>query len=345
MLEVTLNDVLGGASPQFSGGCLVCFSPQQSMASDWLPVDPWHEVLFGRAAGQQLGVLVAPRVAGDASLSRLHASLVVDDRGAYLVDLGSTNGTWLNGWRLPARRPARLASGAHFRVGRGLYAWLDAQPRLGPGGASWLEPGEFERTCAWELERTCQGGGPVTVLSVLDDAQGRLLGSDGVHPDWSVQLRSEDCVGQVEPNEWAVLMPRTGLELAGVLAALMLSVRARTEAGSVPAGLRIGLASVQAPGPESAVRGAFRRELATLETLLASARADRELGARSALDVARLVDAEPGEVETAADDEADVHAWVDAGEGVTHGAADGDDRDAGDRNAGDHDAGDDVERS
>ena len=52
----------------------------------------------------------------DAALvSRLHCRLTLDEAGFGVEDLGSTNGTWVNGQKI-ARAP--LASGDTLKVGR-----------------------------------------------------------------------------------------------------------------------------------------------------------------------------------------------------------------------------------
>ena len=52
----------------------------------------------------------------DAALvSRLHCRLEADDERLNVVDLDSTNGTWVNGRRVER---ARLADGDRLRVGR-----------------------------------------------------------------------------------------------------------------------------------------------------------------------------------------------------------------------------------
>lgn len=51
----------------------------------------------------------------DPSVSRAHACIVVDGRGARLEDAGSSHGTWLDGRWLT--RPARLRDGARVRLG------------------------------------------------------------------------------------------------------------------------------------------------------------------------------------------------------------------------------------
>jgi diguanylate cyclase (GGDEF)-like protein len=54
----------------------------------------------------------------DASISRHHAFLGVDDEGqARLTDLGSTNGTQVNGHRLPPNTPVRLEDGDRLQFG------------------------------------------------------------------------------------------------------------------------------------------------------------------------------------------------------------------------------------
>ncbi len=66
-----------------------------------IPVPP-GELLLGREAGQ------AGRLGGDRTLSRRHARVTRDGQGRLFVeDLGSTNGTLLNGTRVTGRQPLR----------------------------------------------------------------------------------------------------------------------------------------------------------------------------------------------------------------------------------------------
>jgi len=51
-------------------------------------------------------------------VSRLHASIQNSNRGLVLIDLGSTNGTLLNNYRLPPDLPYPLHSGDEIRFGR-----------------------------------------------------------------------------------------------------------------------------------------------------------------------------------------------------------------------------------
>jgi FHA domain/Domain of unknown function (DUF1707) len=53
-------------------------------------------------------------VLGDLSVSRLHARLERDGSGWLLEDLGSTNGTRLNGWRVSGQVPVRSGDQVSF---------------------------------------------------------------------------------------------------------------------------------------------------------------------------------------------------------------------------------------
>lgn len=70
-------------------------------------------VLIGRGADQ------VPLT--DQTVSRRHAQLKTDDHGCTLTDLGSANGTYLNGMRVT--KPARLKHGDQIRVGGSLLVY------------------------------------------------------------------------------------------------------------------------------------------------------------------------------------------------------------------------------
>jgi hypothetical protein len=50
-------------------------------------------------------------------VSRQHARITPNDRGYAIEDLGSSNGTWLNGNRLEARQLYQLRGGDHIQLG------------------------------------------------------------------------------------------------------------------------------------------------------------------------------------------------------------------------------------
>jgi hypothetical protein len=85
-----------------------------------LVVKSKDQIILGRRAPD------APAPAADFSefhayemgLSRRHAMVVRADNGYALVDLGSTNGTWLNDMRLMPNRLYPLHNGDQIRLGR-----------------------------------------------------------------------------------------------------------------------------------------------------------------------------------------------------------------------------------
>ena len=57
-----------------------------------------------------------------ANVSRRHAELRVSEGALWIVDLGSTNGTFVNDTRLAPNQPVRLANGARLRFAASLVA-------------------------------------------------------------------------------------------------------------------------------------------------------------------------------------------------------------------------------
>jgi len=56
---------------------------------------------------------------GDASVSRRHASLMLFGARWFVLDHGSTNGTWVNGQQVSGETSVR--AGDRLRVGRALF--------------------------------------------------------------------------------------------------------------------------------------------------------------------------------------------------------------------------------
>jgi pSer/pThr/pTyr-binding forkhead associated (FHA) protein len=67
------------------------------------------ELTVGRAAGCKIAL------PDDTFVSQLHARVFRNDEGAFVEDLGSTNGTFLNGRKLGAA--AKLKAGDHLQIG------------------------------------------------------------------------------------------------------------------------------------------------------------------------------------------------------------------------------------
>jgi FHA domain/DUF1707 SHOCT-like domain len=64
----------------------------------------------------------------DISVSRRHALISFVDGGWILTDLGSRNGTWINGWRLPG--PAPVGAGDLLDVGSCRFVLVDRRARV-----------------------------------------------------------------------------------------------------------------------------------------------------------------------------------------------------------------------
>jgi pSer/pThr/pTyr-binding forkhead associated (FHA) protein len=78
------------------------------------------DCVLGRGGDQARGpdVDLSPYGARDKGVSRRHARLQTWPGGAVVTDLGSTNGTLVNGRRLAPNEPTRLADGDELRLGR-----------------------------------------------------------------------------------------------------------------------------------------------------------------------------------------------------------------------------------
>ncbi|HEX7972999.1 MAG TPA: FHA domain-containing protein [Anaerolineales bacterium] len=77
-----------------------------------LPIDSQEEITLGRTStGQPFApdVDLAPFHAYEAGVSRLHAALRITGERVMVKDLGSANGTHLNGEKIPANIPFPVA--------------------------------------------------------------------------------------------------------------------------------------------------------------------------------------------------------------------------------------------
>lgn len=99
--------------------------PQIVMRSGPIPGSSYYldkaEVSIGRDLANDIPV-------PDAEISRRHARFIVKEDGVYIEDLGSTNGTFLNGVRLSA--PKRLTNGDLVTLAESTvmsFEWADAE--------------------------------------------------------------------------------------------------------------------------------------------------------------------------------------------------------------------------
>jgi hypothetical protein len=78
------------------------------------------EYILGREGHEQVvpDLNLNPYGAREKGVSRVHAALRRDRSQVLLIDLGSTNGTRLNGKPLVAHQPMRVEDGDEIRLGR-----------------------------------------------------------------------------------------------------------------------------------------------------------------------------------------------------------------------------------
>jgi pSer/pThr/pTyr-binding forkhead associated (FHA) protein len=92
-------------------------------------------VSIGRRAGNTVVIL------GDPYVSGRHAEVYCDNSGCYLTDVGSTNGTVVNGTRLEPGVRQLLLDGDEVMIGQGSYVFETLEP---PADAEEDTPGSDE---------------------------------------------------------------------------------------------------------------------------------------------------------------------------------------------------------
>jgi pSer/pThr/pTyr-binding forkhead associated (FHA) protein len=95
---------------------------------DTLPIfkfDDGVEVRIGRGVGliRWNNLDLTPYDQPKNSVSRRHCRLYKNEAGYFVEDLASTNGTWLNGKRLVAKKPYPLRDKDHLLLG-GVGMWV-----------------------------------------------------------------------------------------------------------------------------------------------------------------------------------------------------------------------------
>mmetsp|Transcript_46904 Transcript_46904/g.77616 ORF Transcript_46904/g.77616 Transcript_46904/m.77616 type:complete len:388 (+) Transcript_46904:187-1350(+) len=84
---------------------------EAELSAPAIDISDMKAVLLGRSV-DRCGVVVAHD-----TVSRLHAAIVHDEDHAFVVDLASTHGTFLDGVRLPDFKYSRYPQGARLRLG------------------------------------------------------------------------------------------------------------------------------------------------------------------------------------------------------------------------------------
>ena len=171
----------------------------------------------------------------DGSVSRRQAKLVLSTDEARLVDLGSRNGTLVNGERLVGER--LLAAGDLITFGA--VTLVFHRYARAPHRRRVLEAGALRSRLEEEIERAMRYGRALTLLSLY------LPGGDpvGAGPRVLASLRLLDIVGSDGPERFTILLPESDPETVGALIA-----RLRAELAPIAPTARIGVGSCPGDG-------------------------------------------------------------------------------------------------
>jgi diguanylate cyclase (GGDEF)-like protein len=207
---------------------LLVLSGPQMGAIYPLPAD--RELTLGRR--DDADILV-----GDDGVSRLHATIRVDGENAFLKDLGSANGTYVDGARV---QEALLVNGSRVHIGLQTvlkFIWTDDleadyQRKLVEGALQDPLTGLYNRRLledrlGSELAAADRHERVVSVLMVdidhfkaVNDGHGHLAGDEVlrmVARTLHATIRKEDFVARFGGEEFVVIARETGLEGARLL--------------------------------------------------------------------------------------------------------------------------------
>lgn len=115
--EYAINSTWGSASLTTAASIIV----QIRDAADPLQMPLADEMLLGRHDAtntRQPDIDLTPYGALEKGVSRLHATIERNEDVLTLIDLGSSNGTHLNGQRLTPHQPRVLREGDEIRLGK-----------------------------------------------------------------------------------------------------------------------------------------------------------------------------------------------------------------------------------
>ncbi|XXX78616.1 sigma 54-interacting transcriptional regulator [Sorangium sp. So ce134] len=188
------------------------------------------------------------------SASREHAKIVLLDGRAQLVDLGSRNGTLLNGVPVDGSRP--LGSGDVVSIGDAVVVMRCARPAR---SRQLLEIAELRRRIEAEVDRALRHDRPAAVIAVQ---LGAASAREAVAGALERELAVTDFAGFEADDRLLVLLPEADAAAAGHVVQRLLD--AAHAAGAGAAAPRAGVATAPADGCDA-------------DTLVASARAAAEV--------------------------------------------------------------------
>jgi two-component system cell cycle response regulator len=223
---------------------------------------PGREHVVGRREGADVALI-------DDGVSRRHARLTVDARGAWLSDLGSQNGTWVEG---RAVQETRLTDGGRFQVGghttlKFVHAdELEASYQLRLAESALHDPltglhnrRHLDERLLAELSAAQRHGRPLSVLMAdldhfkqVNDQHGHLVGDEALKLAALVlrgALRKEDSLARYGGEEFVVVARETGAAGARALGERLRRAVAssRCSAGGVEVALTVSVGVATAP--------------------------------------------------------------------------------------------------
>jgi diguanylate cyclase (GGDEF)-like protein len=186
-----------------------------------LSQEPW---LIGRDEHCSLAIK-------EDSVSRRHALLEFDGQSHVILDLGSTNGTFVNENRVNSARP--LESGDRIRFGNHIYKYLTSDRiemqyhevmfsmMTTDGLTSVYNKRYFLETLERELAQSHRAGSPLCLIMMdldkfksINDTHGHLAG-DAILVEFARRtksvLRSGDLLARYGGEEFAMVLTRTSL--------------------------------------------------------------------------------------------------------------------------------------
>jgi diguanylate cyclase (GGDEF)-like protein len=251
-----------GEEPRATDACLVFVEGEAVLG---LRVPLGGEAVLGRDAD-----CTVPLPAED--VSRRHARVAPDGAGHVLADLGSTNGTFVNGQRVEVHR---LAAGDRVRLGPFVAAYvaagdaagrqLEELARLARRDALTGLPNRraLEEELLREAARAARSGVPLSAVALdvdrfklVNDGHGHAAGDAvlaAIAARAAAALRAGDVLARVGGEEFAALLPGADLPRAIEVAE---RIRARVaaepvEAAGRPLAVTVSLGcAVLAPGED-----------------------------------------------------------------------------------------------